>query len=94
MPAQFPNAAGNLDQLILRREIDQALDEVEAHAAHAGFMHGAEFGVADAALHRRDAARLAAGMDERVDHRAIIGAMAGGLDHDVARETEVVAQGV
>ena len=39
-----------------------------------------------------DAARLAAGRLERIDHRAVVGAVAGGLHDDVAREAEVVAQ--
>ena len=59
MPAELGNAAGNLHQLVPRREIDQALDEVEAHAAHAGIMHRLQFGIADAAPDRRHAARLA-----------------------------------
>ena len=37
-------------------------------------------------------ARLAARVHERVDHRAVVGAVAGGLHDDVAREAEVVAQ--
>ena len=76
------------------REIDQALDEIEAHAAHAGVMHRLQFGVADAALDGGDAARSAAGMDERIDHGAVVGAVAGGLHHDVAGEAEMVAQRV
>ena len=31
-------------------------------------------------------------MDQRVDHRAIVGAVAGGLHHHVAGKTEVIAQ--
>ena len=37
---------------------------------------------------------FAAGMDERIDHRAVVGAVAGGLDHDVAGKAEMVAQRV
>ena len=29
---------------------------------------------------------------QRIDHRAVVGAVAGGLHDDVAREAEVVAQ--
>ena len=39
MPAQRRDAAGDLHQLVLGREVHQPLDEVEAHAAHAGFVH-------------------------------------------------------
>jgi predicted transcriptional regulator len=31
-------------------------------------------------------------MHQRIDHGAIVGAVAGGLHHDIAGETEVVAQ--
>src|SRR3954470_12111208 len=35
MPAQFLDAARNLDQLLPRREVNKTLDEIEAHTAHA-----------------------------------------------------------
>ena len=41
MPAELGDARGDLHQLVLRREVDQPLDEVEAHAAHAGGMQRA-----------------------------------------------------
>src|SRR3954447_16246162 len=93
VPAQFLDPAGNLDQLLPRRKINKALDEIEAHPAHAGVMHRTKLGVADAALYGRDTAGLAIGVHERVYHRAIVGAMTGGLHDDVSRKTKVVAQG-
>ena len=36
VPAERLDALGDLDQHLARRDIDQPLDEIEAHAAHAG----------------------------------------------------------
>jgi hypothetical protein len=33
-------------------------------------------------------------MLERIDHRAVIAAVAGSLDYDVAGETEMISQGI
>ena len=59
----------------------------------AGGMQGLQFVVGDAALDGGDAARLAVRRDAGIDHRTVVGAMAGGLHDDVAREAKVVAQG-
>ena len=40
MPAEFGNSAGNFQQFIFGREINQPFDEVEAHAAHARCVQG------------------------------------------------------
>ena len=36
VPAERLDARGDLRELVAGREVDEALDEVEAHAAHAG----------------------------------------------------------
>ena len=92
MPAELVDAAGDLHQLVARGEVDQPLDEIEAYAAHALFVHRCEFGVTDIALHRRNAARASAGMHQRVDHGAVVGAVAGRLHHHIAGKAEMVAQ--
>ena len=92
MPAQLGDAAGDLHQLVLGREVHQALDEVEAHAAHTGVVHGLQFVVGHAALDGGHAARLAVAVHQRIDHGAVVGAVAGGLHDHVARKTQVVAQ--
>jgi hypothetical protein len=56
-------------------------------------MHCLQLGIADVSPDRRNAARLAIGMLERIDHRAVVGAVTGGLHDDVAREAEMIAQG-
>ena len=94
MPAEPCNAAGDLIEFVPRREIDEALDEIEADAAHAGRMHRLKLGIADAALDGGDPARLASGMNERVDHRAVVGAVTRRLHDHVARDAEMVAQRV
>ena len=92
MPAKFFDAAGDLDQLLPRCEINKTLDEVEAYTTHASVMHFPKLGIADAALDRRDAAGLAAGMHERINHRAVVGTVAGGLDYYVAGKSKMVPQ--
>ena len=94
MPAQLLDASRDLHQLVLGREIDQALDEVEANAANAGLVQCLQLGVADAALDGGHSACSAAAVDQRIDHRPVVCAVAGGLHHDVAGEPKVVAQGV
>ena len=86
MPAEPADARGDLHQFVLRREVDEALDEIEAHAADARAVEPLQFVVAHVAPDRRDAARLAAARQAGVDHRAIVGAMAGRLHDDVTRE--------
>ncbi len=92
MPAELGDAPGDFEQLVLRREVDETLDEVEAHAAHAGCMQVLQLGVGHAALDRRDAARPAIARAAGVGHRAIVGPVAGRLHDHVAREAEVIAQ--
>ena len=91
MPVVLDDAAGDLDQFVLRREVDQPLDEIEPDAAHAGLMKPLEFAVGDAASDGRDAARPAPARAQGVDHGAVVGAVAGRLDDDIARKTEMVA---
>jgi hypothetical protein len=92
VPAELGDASSDFHQLVLGREIDQALDEIEAHAAHAGGVQLLQLVVGDAALHRGHTPRLAATGQAGVDHGAVVGAVAGGLHHDVAREPEMVTQ--
>ena len=58
MPVELDDAPGDLDQFVLRREVDQPLDEIEPHSAHARLMKPLQFRVTHVA-HRRDSARLA-----------------------------------
>ena len=46
MPVELKDAPRDLDQLVLRREVDQPLDEIEPHAAHARLMKPLQLGVA------------------------------------------------
>ena len=92
MPAEPFNAAGDLHQFVLGREVDETLDEIEAHAAHAGLVEPLQFVIGDASPNGRDAPRPAAARQERVDHGAIVGAVAGRLNDDVAGETQMIAQ--
>ena len=92
VPVEFDDAAGDLDQLVFRREVHEPLDEIEPHAAHASFMKPLELIVAHAPPHGRDAARLAAALKAGVNHRAIVGAVACRLDDDVAHKAEMIAK--
>src|SRR3954465_5710747 len=91
MPAKFFDAAGELDQLLPRCEVNKTLDEVEAYTTHASVMHFPKLGITDAALDRSYAAGLALGVHERINHRAVVGTVAGGLDYYVAGKTKVVS---
>jgi hypothetical protein len=83
---------GDLHQLVLRREVDQPLDEVEAHAAHAGGVQACSSASVTLRLTVATPRALPFDCDAGVDHRAVVGAVAGGLHDHVAREAEVVAQ--
>ena len=48
VPVELDDAAGDLDQLVFRREVDQPLDEIEPHAAHARLMKPLQLRVAHA----------------------------------------------
>ena len=48
MPVVLDDAAGDLHQFVLRREVDEALDEIEPHAAHARLMEPLQLRVAHA----------------------------------------------
>ena len=56
-------------------------------------MEPLQFFVGDIPPDGRDAARFAAARETRVDHRAVVGAVAGRLHNDVAGKAEVIAQG-
>ena len=92
MPIVLDNALGDLFEFVHRREVDETLDEIEAHAAHAGLMQPLQFGVAHVAPDGRDSARSALAREQRVDHRAVVGAMTRRLHDDVAIEAETVAK--
>ena len=92
VPAEGLDAQRDLRQLVPGREVDEAPDEVEADGAHAGLVQVAQLTIGDAAADGRDAARAAAAGAARVGHRAVVGAVAGGLHDDVAREAQVIAQ--
>src|SRR5437660_2955837 len=92
MPAERSDSPGDLREDLARREIDQSAHEVEASAADTGRMQSLELRVRDVATDGRHAARAAAGMDKRVDERAIVVAVAGRLHDDIALEPEKIAQ--
>ena len=77
----------------VRRDVDQALHEVEAHAAHAGVMQLAQVALSvtsreTVATPRARPAELRSASDQR----AIVGAMTGALHDHVALEAQEIAQ--
>ena len=92
MPAQPGHPGRDLLQLVLGREVDEPLDEVEAHSTHTRLVQRAQLLVRSVALHSRDAARAVAGGPARVDERGVVGAVARRLHDDGARKAEAVAQ--
>ena len=84
--------AGDLRELVAGREVDEAPEKIEADAAHARLVQIDELAVGNVAADGCHAARPAVARAARVGHRAVVGAVAGGLHDDVAREAEVIAQ--
>ena len=76
---------------VLRRRIDQPLDEIEAHALHAGAVQLLELLVGEALVDEGDALRLAVRRHQRIDQRAVVGVVAGRLHDHVLVEAEEVA---
>ncbi|MPN22712.1 hypothetical protein SDC9_170095 [bioreactor metagenome] len=92
MPAQRRNTVGDLEQFVLGGEIHQTLDEVEAHAAYAGCMQVLQFLIGDRAAHGGNATGLAVGRLAGIDHRAVVGTVAGGLYDHIAGKAEMITQ--
>ncbi len=92
MPVALDDALGDRLEFVHRREVDQPLDEIEAHAAHASLVQALQFGVGHVPPHGRDSTRPAVARKQSVDHRAVVGAMTGRLHDDVAVESEAIAQ--
>ena len=76
---------------LARGGIHQPLDEIEAHAAHAGFVNRRQF--VSVISGRRKRHPWPGRALERVHDGAIVVAVAGGLHDDVALEAEEIAQG-
>ena len=92
MPAERGDLLGDGEEDLPRGVVDEALDEIEAHAAHAGLVHRLQFVHGNVGADRGDTAGLAAGGDQGIDECAVIAPVAGRLDDDVALEAEIIAQ--
>ena len=92
MPAKTLHPLGGAHEHLTRRCIDQTLDEIEPDTAHPGRMHPVEFFIGDVMRHHRNAPRQPARRPQRVDHRAVILAMAACLHNDIARQAKMIAQ--
>src|SRR6516165_12177173 len=55
VPAELFDAGGDPLQHVARGEIDEPLEEIKAHAAHAGFVHPFELVVSDFFTDKSDA---------------------------------------
>ena len=64
------------------------LDEIEADAANAEVVQPLEFGIGDARIDHRHAARAWPQLGHRVERAGIIGAVGRGRDDDVARRAD------
>src|SRR5690606_11868083 len=88
----FRQSLADFEELVLRRVVDEALEEVEADAADAPGVEPGQLFLGDRRIDHRDAAGLAVRPGDRVERRGIVGAVAARLDDHVLREPEVVAQ--
>jgi hypothetical protein len=91
VPAELGDARGDPLHHVLRRGIDQPLDEVEAHALDARVVQLLQAGVGDLLADEGTALGLAVGGHQRIDQRAVVGVMAGRLHDHVLVEAEEVA---
>ena len=85
-------APGDVEELVLGRVVDEALEEIEADAPDAAVMQRREIGVRNGGIDDGDAARLPFGPGDGVEGCGIVGAVAARLDDDVASEAEMIAQ--
>ena len=92
MPAERCDPMGDFVQHLARREVDQATHEVEARATHACLMHGAQLGIGHITADGCHTAGPATRVQQRIDQRPVVGAVAGGLHDHVALEAQKVAQ--
>jgi hypothetical protein len=83
---------GDLGEHLARREVHEPLHEVETCAPNPSLVQFAQLGISDGAIDGGDAACLVTGRAQRIDQRAIVGAVAGGLDDDVLVEAQSIAQ--
>ncbi len=93
MPAQRGDLLRDGGQVLLGGGVDEAFDEVEPHPAHTGVVEPAQLGVGDIGADGGDPAGPAAGGLDGVDHRGVVGAVAGGLHDHVPADPQLVPQG-
>ena len=79
--------------VVVRFRVDQALDVVEADAAHTEFVHSGQFGLGDVGLDGDHAAGFVVGVFQNVQKCGIVRPVAGRLDDDILFEAEEVPQG-
>src|SRR3546814_16199191 len=85
MPA-FGQATSHLEELVLGRVIDQALEEIEAYAANAAIMQLRQSVIRDRGIDNGHPARLAVRPGNRIQRRRIVVALEACLDDPVFRE--------
>src|SRR5215831_9085845 len=68
MPVELVDARGNALEHIARGEIDEPLEKIKAHPAHARFVHPSQFVVTDLLADKRNAFGAPARRFERIDH--------------------------
>jgi hypothetical protein len=83
---------GDAGQHVARREVDQPLEEIKAHAAHAGLVHPFQLVVGHLLADKGDALGPAVRCIERIDHGAVVLGVAGRLHDDVLVEAQKIAQ--
>jgi len=92
MPADLLHPRGDPLQHVARGEIDQPLEEIEPHAADAGFVHPFQLVVGHLFADKGDALGAAVGGVKRIDHGAVVFGVTRGLDDHILIEAEKVAQ--
>ena len=92
VPAMRLDQSHHRPKVVEARHCAEVGDEVKPHAAKAGRVEARNLGRRRVRVEQRDAAITALEIGERIDHRGIVGAVAGGLDEHAALETEQAVQ--
>ena len=92
MPAEPLHPFGGAKEQLARRRIDQPFDEIEPDTANTGRIHPVQLVIGNVMRHHGNPAGHAAGGLKRVDHRAVVLAVAAGLHDHVAGQAQMVAK--
>src|SRR5260370_25645396 len=93
MPSERPNPLEDTPENIHVRHAAEVLDEIEAHAANSALLQATVVVVGESLIDNGNPAITAAARSNRIEHRAVIGAMTARLNNYGSLNTERFMQG-